>query len=47
MIDELLLRELTPAVESALGKITGESFKDLRGANDWWRKNKGSFKDPE
>ena len=40
-------RELTPAVESALGKITGESFKDLRGANDWWRKNKGSFKDPE
>jgi hypothetical protein len=40
-------RELTPAVESALGKITGENFKDLRAANDWWRKNKGSFKDPE
>ena len=40
-------RELTPAVESALGKITGENFKDLRAANDWWRKNKGTFKDPE
>ena len=40
-------RELTPAVEAALGKITGENFKDLRAANDWWRKNKGSFKDPE
>jgi len=40
-------RDLTPAVESALKKITGEDFKDLRAANDWWRKNKGSFKDPE
>ena len=40
-------RELTPAVEAALGKITGENFKDLRAANDWWRKNKASFKDPE
>jgi hypothetical protein len=49
MQDEQLKRkrELTPAVESALGKITGENFKDLRAANDWWRKNKGSFKDPE
>ena len=40
-------RDLTPAVESALRKITGEDFKDLRAANDWWRKNKGTFKDPE
>ena len=49
MADEQIKRkkELTPAVESALGKITGENFKDLRAANDWWRKNKGTFKDPE
>ena len=49
MQDEQLKRkrELTPAVESALKKITNEDFKDLRAANDWWRKNKGSFKDPE
>lgn len=49
MQDEQLKRkrELTPAVESALQKITGEEFKDLRGANDWWRKNRGTFKDPE
>jgi hypothetical protein len=40
-------RDLTPAVETALKKITGEEFKDLRAANDWWRKNKGTFKDPE
>lgn len=40
-------RDLTPAVESALGKITGENFKDLRAANDWWRKNKATFKDSE
>ena len=40
-------RDLTPAVESALSKITGENFKDLRAANDWWRKNKATFKDPE
>jgi hypothetical protein len=40
-------RDLTPAVEGALRKITNEEFKDLRAANDWWRKNKGTFKDPE
>jgi len=40
-------RDLTPAVQSALSKITGEDFKDLRAANDWWRKNKGTFKDLE
>jgi len=40
-------RDVTPAVESALHKITGEDFKDLRAANDWWRKNKGTFKDLE
>ena len=38
--------DLTPAVESALDKITGESFKNLREANDWWRKYKGSWKEP-
>jgi hypothetical protein len=49
MQDEQLKRkrELTPAVETALQKITGEEFKDLRAANDWWRKNRGTFKDPE
>jgi len=40
-------RDVTPAVESAIHKITGEDFKDLRAANDWWRKNKGTFKDLE
>jgi len=40
-------RDLTPAVESALNKISGEDFKDLRAANDWWRKAKSTFKDPE
>jgi hypothetical protein len=40
-------RDLTPAVESAIKKITNEDFKDIRAANDWWRKNKGTFKDPE
>lgn len=39
--------DLTPAVETALGKITGENFKTLREANDWWRKFKGSWKEPE
>lgn len=49
MQDEQLKRkrDLTPAVETALKKITGEDFKDLRAANDWWRKNKATFKDPE
>jgi hypothetical protein len=49
MQDEQLKRkrDLTPAVEAALKKITGEEFKDLRAANDWWRKNKATFKDPE
>ena len=39
--------DLTPAVEGALGKITGENFKTLREANDWWRKFKGSWKEPQ
>jgi len=49
MQDEQLKRkrDLTPAVETALKKITNEEFKDLRAANDWWRKNKGTFKDLE
>ncbi|HZE95944.1 MAG TPA: hypothetical protein VE981_02845 [Planctomycetota bacterium] len=49
MQDEQLKRkrDVTPAVESALKKITGEDFKDLRAANDWWRKNKATFKDLE
>jgi hypothetical protein len=40
-------RDLTPAVESALNKISGEDFKDLRAANDWWRKARATFKDPD
>jgi hypothetical protein len=40
-------RDLTPAVESALNKISGEDFKDLRAANDWWRRARSTFKDPE
>jgi len=40
-------RDLTPAVESAINKISGEDFKDLRAANDWWRKARSTFKDPE
>lgn len=49
MQDEQLKRkrDLTPAVESALAKITGEDFKDLKAANEWWRKNKATFKDLE
>ena len=39
-------QDLTPVVEGALGKITGESFKTLREANDWWRKFKGTWKEP-
>ena len=49
MQDEQLKRkrDITPAVESALKKITGEDFKDLKAANEWWRKNKATFKEPE
>jgi len=49
MQEEQLKRKqnVTPAVESALKKITGEDFKDLRAANDWWRKSRATFKDPE
>lgn len=49
MQDEQLKRkrDITPAVESALKKITGEDFKDLKAANEWWRKNKSTFKEPE
>ncbi|HYF00726.1 MAG TPA: hypothetical protein VEJ18_17525 [Planctomycetota bacterium] len=38
---------LTPAVEDALGKISGETFKNLKEAQDWWRRAKSTFKDPE
>lgn len=38
--------DLTPAVEGALGKITGENFKSLKEANDWWRKFKSTWKEP-
>lgn len=38
--------DLTPAVETALGKITGENFKSLKEANDWWRKFRGTWKEP-
>ena len=49
MQEEQLKRKqsLTPAVESALHKISGEDFKDLRAANDWWRRARATFKDPE
>lgn len=49
MQEEQLKRKqsLTPAVESALAKISGEDFKDLKAANDWWRRARATFKDPE
>ncbi|MBV8881235.1 MAG: hypothetical protein JO332_14815, partial [Planctomycetaceae bacterium] len=49
MQEEQLKRKqtLTPAVESAVKKISGEDFKDLRAANDWWRRARATFKDPE
>ena len=40
-------RDLTPAVESALAKITGGDFKTLKEANEWWRKNRATFKELE
>jgi hypothetical protein len=40
-------RDLTPAVESALSKITGADFKTLKEANEWWRKNRATFKEIE
>ncbi len=39
--------DLTGAVEAALSKITGESFKNAKEAAEWWRRAKGTFKDPE
>ncbi len=39
---------LTPGVQSALEKISSESKPaTVREWNDWWRKAKGTFKDPE
>jgi hypothetical protein len=39
--------DLTPAVESALEKISGEDFKTQKEASDWWRRAKATFKEPE
>jgi hypothetical protein len=39
--------DLTPAVETALEKISGEDFKTLKDAQDWWRRAKATFKEPE
>ena len=39
--------DLTPAVETALEKISGEDFKTLKEATDWWRRAKSTFKEPE
>ncbi len=40
-------RDLTPVVERALEEITGQRLKTLKEWEDWWRKNKATFKDPE
>jgi len=40
-------RDLTPAVESALSKITGADHRTLKDANEWWRKNRAAFKELE
>ncbi len=39
--------DLTPAVESALEKISGEDFKTQKEAADWWRRAKSTFKEPD
>ena len=46
--DEQKVRKtsLTPAVEGALDKITGESFKSYDEAQKWWRMFKGKWKEP-
>lgn len=38
---------LLPAAITALEQISGQKFATIKAADDWWRKNKGSFKDLE
>jgi hypothetical protein len=38
---------LLPASISALEQISGQKFATIKEADDWWRKNKGSFKELE
>ncbi len=38
---------LLPAAITALEQICGQKFATIRAADDWWRKNKGSFKELE
>lgn len=40
-------KSLLPAAISALEQISGQKFVTIKEADEWWRKNKGSFKDPE
>jgi hypothetical protein len=47
--DEQIRRknDLTSAVEDAFSKITGEPLKNSKEAAEWWRRAKGTFKEPE
>jgi hypothetical protein len=36
---------LTPGVQRSLGDITNQNFKTAKEWEDWWRKNKGTFKE--
>jgi hypothetical protein len=38
---------LLPAAISALEQISGQKFSTIKEADDWWRKNKATFKEPE
>ena len=38
---------LLPAAITALEQICGQKFATIKAADDWWRKNKGSFKELE
>lgn len=40
-------RSLLPASISALEQISGQKFATIKEAEEWWRKNKGTFKDTE
>ena len=39
--------DMTPAVETALEKISGEDFKNQKEAADWWRRAKATFKETD
>lgn len=40
-------KTVLPAAISALEQISGQKFATIKEADEWWRKNKGTFKDPE